>query len=247
MIKDKKRAAEQQDVNHVDPIVTVPEEVGENALEEMYLAVKRAVLTIREKEGDGNSPPFFKTVAIDNGQFSRIILSDNTEAETVFPAVFIHYTNVRYLVQQQRIGQGRAIMRVRFILNALNNRDPGVETFPFRVFQWVNKAIQDAKDYEPSLSERCQLLYFDMPTSSNMLQAFWVDYEVWFREASAWKYRNWIERYVVIPPFTDHSDAPERDTHGHGDHRKPRDRQAIGIKPSFAGEDEQSQEPPDNR
>ncbi|MCO7113883.1 hypothetical protein NIB75_19060 [Bacteroides uniformis] len=25
-----------------------------------------------------------------------------------------------------------------------------------------------------------QLTYFDMPLSTNMLQAYWIDYEVWF-------------------------------------------------------------------
>lgn len=235
MIKDKKpipRPAAEESGN-----VTVPESVEENALAEMYLAVKRAVLTIRETENDPDSPPFFKTVSLDNGQFNRIILSENTEMEIAFPAIFVHYTNVRYLVQQQRIGQGRAVMRVRFILNTLNNQDPDAEIIPFHVFQKVNKAIQDAKNYEPSLSERCQLLYFDMPTTTNMLQAYWIDYEVWFRETSAWKYRDWVERYVVIPPFTNHSDAPDRDTQGHGNHPTPAGRDVITIQPSVEVED----------
>ena len=98
--------------------------------------------------------------------------------------MFVHFTNVRYLVQQQRIGEGRATMRIRFILNNLNNGDDSMECEPFRVFQRINVAIQDAKDTEPALNERCNLLYFDMPTTTNMLQAYWVDYEVWFRESS---------------------------------------------------------------
>ena len=63
--------------------------------------------------------------------------------EIAFPAVFIHFTNVRYLVQQQRIGEGRATMRVRFILNTLNNQDEDKECYPFYVFQKINMAIQD--------------------------------------------------------------------------------------------------------
>lgn len=237
MIKEKK------EIRHVEtkaaeaPNVTLPEEVRQNALAEMYFAVRRALLTIREREDDPQSPPFFKTVAIDNGQFARIILGNNTEYEVAFPAIFIHYTNVRYLVQQQRIGEGRATMRVRFILDTLNNSDPEVETWPFEVFQRVNQAIQDAKNHEPALNERCQLLYFDMPTSTSMLQAYWVDYEVWFRETSAWKYRNWVERYLVMPPFTDHTDAPQHDSEGHGSHRSPTDREAIRIQPSVEGPD----------
>lgn len=232
MIKDKHDIRPIEETSTQQSRTTLPEEVRQNALTQMYLAVRRALLTLREREDDAASPPFFKTVAIDNGQFARIILGDNTEYEVAFPAVFVHYTNVRYLVQQQRIGEGRATLRIRFILNTLNNSDPASEILPFEVFQRVNQAIQDAKSYEPALNERCQLLYFDMPTSSNMLQAYWVDYEVWFRETSAWKYRDWVERYLVMPPFTDHSDAPQHDAAGHGSHPRPTDREAIRIEPS---------------
>ncbi|GAB0472787.1 hypothetical protein KML24003_18360 [Alistipes finegoldii] len=196
---------------------------------EIYRAVKRAVLTLRENPDDPLSPPLFKTVAIDNGQFARIVRDDNTEYETVFPAVFIHFINVRYLVQQQRIGEGRATMRVRFILNTLNNADEDKECEAFLVFQRLNVAIQDAKNHEPALSERCNLTYFDMPLSTNMLQAYWIDYEVWFRESSAWKYRDWVKRYVVMPPFTQHSDAPQHDSGGHGFHPRPEHDEVSGF------------------
>lgn len=222
----------------VEEPVPLPEAVEENALAEMYQAVKRALLTLREEENDPLSPPFFKTIAIDTGQFARIIQKNNFEAEVVFPAIFVHYTNVRYLVQQQRIGQGRANMRVRFILNRLNNQDPERECDAFYIFQRVNKAIQDAKSREPALNERCQLTYFDMPTTSSLLQAYWIDYEVWFMETSAWKYRDWVERYLVMPPFTDHGDAPQHDGQGHGDHRRPSDRETITIQPSVEVGDE---------
>ena len=86
--------------------------------------------------------------------------------EIAFPAVFIHFVNVRYL-EQQRVGdEGRATMRVRFILNTLNNSDPDRECEAFDVFQRINIAIQDAKSYEPALNERCNLTYFDMPDIS---------------------------------------------------------------------------------
>lgn len=232
MIKERKPSCPSQPATNVSGSVTIPESVEGNALAEMFLAVKRAVLTIREREDVPDSPPYFKSVLLDNGQFNRVVLCNNTETEIAFPAIFIHYTNVRYLVQQQRIGEGRAVLRVRFILNTLNNQDPDAEIVPFHIFQRVNKAIQDAKNHEPSLSERCQLVYFDMPTTTNMLQAYWIDYEVWFRETSAWKYRDWVQRYVVIPPFTNHSDAPEKDTAGHGNHQRPTDREVIGIQPS---------------
>lgn len=221
MIKDKYPKPEQPEETPSLPAESLPEETAENPFVNMYQAVKRALLTIRENPDDGLSPAFFKTIAIDNGQFARIVRSENTEGEVAFPAVFVHFVNVRYLVQQQRIGEGRATMRVRFILNTLNNSDPERECDPFLVFQRINVAIQDAKNHEPALNERCNLTYFDMPTTTNMLQAYWIDYEVWFRESSAWKYRNWVKRYLVMPPFTQHADAPQHDTDWHGKHDTP--------------------------
>lgn len=221
MIKDKETKKGTTEVIPNEKEVVIPEEVSENPFVNMYEAVRRTLLTLRENPENPLTPPYFKTIRMDNGQFERIIRSDNMEYETAFPAVFIHFTNVRYLVQQQRLGEGRATMRIRFILNNLNNGDDRMECEPFRVFQRINVAIQDAKSYEPALNERCNLLYFDMPTTSNMLQAYWVDYEVWFRESSAWKYRKWVERYVVMPPFTNHSDSPQHDKENHGDHKMP--------------------------
>lgn len=228
MIKDKKETS---------PIIKeekalIPEVVYENPFVNMYEAVKRAIQTIREDEYNPLSPPFFKTIEIDSGQFERLIREDNTEFDTAFPAVFVHFINVRYLVQQQRLGEGRATMRIRFILNNLNNRDPEMECMPFVIFQRLNIAIQDAKDHEPALNERCNLTYFDMPATVNMLQAYWIDYEVWFREATAWKYRKWVERYLVMPPFTDHADAPQHDLLEHGKHQEPKYEEATGFRPS---------------
>lgn len=216
MIKDKIPQIEKE-----EETIIIPEEVKLNPLIELYGAAKRAILTLREVSYDPKSPSFFKTIAIDNGQFGRIIRDSNMEMEVAFPAVFIRFINVRYLVQQQRLSEGRATMRIRFILNSLNNSDTETECDPFIVFQRLNVAIQDAKNHEQILQERCNLTYFDMPLTTNMLQAYWIDYEVWFKDSSAWKYRDWVERYVVMPPFTNHSDAPEHDIHSHGDHQKP--------------------------
>lgn len=225
-----------------DDSIILPELETKNPFIEMYAAVKRALLTIKDNPLDSTSEPYFKTIQIDTGQFGRIIREENMEGEIMFPAIFIHFINVRYLVQQQRIGEGRATMRVRFILNNLNNQDPDRECDPFIVFQQVNMAIQDAKTHEPALNERCNLTYFDMPITSNMLQAYWIDYEVWFRETSAWKYREWVKRYLVMPPFTNHSDAPQHDEHEHGDHSKPTYKEATGYVPSVELDDEDKEE-----
>lgn len=234
MIKEKTENIKKNENTNI----VIPEQVAENPFVNMYNAVKNAILTVRENEEDPYSPPLFKSIMIDTGQFERIIRDNNMEFEIPFPAIFIHFTNVRYLVQQQRIGEGRATMRVRFILNTLNNQDIDRECYPFIVFQRLNVAIQDAKDREPALNERCNLMYFDMPTTTNMLQAYWVDYEVWFRESSAWKYRNWIKRYLVMPPFTNHNDAPAHNEENHQNHKSPTYKEVTGFVPSVEDDDE---------
>lgn len=219
MIKDKnQQVVIGGQIEGPNETTTTIETISGNAFVDIYNAIKRAILTVRENIDDDASPAYFKTICLDNGQFDRLIRDRNLETEVVFPAVFIHFTNIHYLVQQQRVGEGRATMRVRFLLNNLNNGDEDVELEPFLIFQRLNVAIQDAKSTEDALNERCNLTYFDMPTTSNMLQAYWIDYEVWFREESAFKYRKWVKRYVVMPPFTNHSDSPDKDVNQHGDH-----------------------------
>ena len=232
MIKAKTTSAQTSEstTDSQTTYTTTEVEVSLNPFVEMFKAVKRALQTIRVDPNDPASPPLFRTIAIDNGQYDRLIKDVNMEMEVAFPAVFIHFVNVSYLVQQQRIGEGRATMRVRFILNNYNNSDEDMECYPFVVFQRINVAIQDAKDYEEALNERCNLTYFDMPTTANMLQAYWIDYEVWFRESSAFKYRNWVERYLVMPPFTNHSDQePENNEDNHSDHDEPTYDEASDI------------------
>lgn len=102
----------------------------------------------------------------------------------------------------------------------------------FEVFQRINVAIQNVKSKAPALNERCNLTYSDMPQTTNMLQAYWIDYEVWFREISACKYKDWIERYLVMPPFTNHSDVPQHDTENHGSHPKPNYKESTSYVPS---------------
>ena len=235
MITSKNNSIQQ--VDSVEPINTTPVDTVEtydlNPLSEMYKAIKRILSKLKEDPEDDNSEPLFKTIKLDKGQFDRIVSSkDNTESDCVFPAVFIHFTNVRYLVQQQRIGEGRATLRIRFILNIINGDYNDLELKCFEVFQRINQAIQDGKSEEEALNERVNLTYFDMPTTANMLQAYWVDYEVWFKEMSAFKYRKWVQKYVVMPPFTNKSDAPNHNPDGSQDYTSPTYNDSTKIEPS---------------
>lgn len=207
------------------PVVT--EEVIEytpNALCEVFNAVKEILGELPENPDDPGSRPFFKTIALNTGQLRRIKNSkQNQESGIAFPAIFIHFINVRYLVQQARVGEGRATMRIQYVLNRLNNDDPRYELEGYDLFQRINVAIQDGKNVYPALNERFNLTYFDQPeTFENGLQQYWIDYEVWFTEYSAYRYRNYVDCYLVAPPFTDHSDQkPENNQEGHDDHKSP--------------------------
>lgn len=233
--KYKQQSNEQSSDNQVQPTslsedkpmlpdksnVTI-EEVELNPLEETYYAVRRVLESLADP--DYPDQKLFQTIKIDNGQFERIVRNKtNLEYAVAFPAAFIHFINVRFLTSQQRIGEGRATLRIRYVLNDLNNSDDIVETRGFRVFHAINDAIQDAKSVEPALNERCNLTYWDMLESlDNGVQPYWIDYEIWFRTASAFQYRNWVDRYLVIPPFTNHEDAPSHDQDNHGQHETPK-------------------------
>ena len=217
------------------PNVTI-EEVELNPLEEVYAATRRVLEAVMDP--DDSTQKLFQTIKVDNGQFERIVRrKGNTEYAIAFPAAFIRFVNVRFLTSQQRIGEGRATMRIRYVLNDLNNSDDIVETRGFRVFHAINDAIQDAKDREAALNERCNLTYWDMLESlDNGVQPYWIDYEIWFRTSSAFQYRNWVERYLVMPPFTDHKDAPDHDIDNHIKHEYPKFEEVAKYKPSVGTE-----------
>ena len=179
------------------------EESPLNTMGEVFQALKRALLTLRNPD----NTPFFKTIAVDTGQYDRLISKQNTEFETAFPACFIRFVDVHFLVSQQNISDGRCTARIRFVLNRLDNQHRDWETFGFYIAEKINKAVQKAKETELALQSRCNLQYFDMPQTANMLQAYWIDYEIYFTLVSSSKYIDWIKRRIIMPPFTNNSDA----------------------------------------
>ena len=86
---------------------TTLEEVDNNPLEDVYLAVKRVLESLHTDPNDNNSPKLFQTIKIDNGQFERIVRTrGNTEYAVSFPAAFIRFVNVRYLVANNELEKG---------------------------------------------------------------------------------------------------------------------------------------------
>ena len=205
-------------------VVTEQEAVTVNALCEVFKAIKDILSKMHTIEDDPSSPLLWKTIKLNNGQLNRIKNNKwNKEYALAFPAVFMHFINVRYLVSQSRIGEGRATMRIQYVLNNLNNSDDEVELDGFKMFNRINTAINSFKYGYPALLERFQLTYWDQPESfDDGVQPYWIDYEVWFKEYSSYIYKDWVERYIVVPPFTNHSDQlPESNQDNHEDHEEP--------------------------
>ena len=206
-----------------EPVNSEPVMTQVNPMTLAYNAVREILETIKEDPNDPDSPQYFKTIKLDNGQLSRIKNNKwNKEYPIVFPAIFIHFINVNFLVGQSSIAEGKGVMRIHYVLNRLNNSDDVYETEIFEMFSRINAAIQDQKNKYQALIRRFQLAYWDQPLSfDDGLQQLWIDYDIWFNDYTAQSDRNYVERHVVIPPFTDHSDQEEENRNGHDDHKDP--------------------------
>lgn len=220
MIVDKKKHG--ADIAPEEPIVPIPEpqepeldEIQEavrtNAMVEAYKAVRRILESIKEDPNDPDSPPYFKTIKLDNGQLNRIKMNThNMEYGIVFPAVFIHYINIYYNVGTSKIADGRGTMRIHYVLNRLNNSDDDVECEGLEIHDRIVSAIEAQKGEFPSLVQRFQLEYWDQPlTFDDALQPYWIDYQIWFQDYTAYQFKNYKDVYVTVPPFTQPSDQNE--------------------------------------
>lgn len=224
VVKPEVETTKEETASESSKVQTVEEAITINALAEAYKAVRKIISEIRVDENDPDSPPLFKTIKFDNGQLARIKNSKHNEEYAIaFPAVFIHFINVYYNVGQSRIGEGKGTMRIHYVLNRLNNSDDEVEVEGLEVFNRINSAINARKADFPALVTRFQLAYWDQPLSFNDgLQPYWIDYQIWFNEYSSYRYAGYIDRYLVMPPFTNHSDQdPENNQDEHADHDKP--------------------------
>lgn len=235
MIVDKKKQAEVH--VQVDDVVndnekpsvdlknlTEEEAVKVNALSEVYLALRSILEEIHVNPDDENSPLLFHTIKLDNGQLTRIKTNEfNKEYAVGFPACFVHYINMNWLVGQSNVNTGRCTVRLHYVLNNLNNGDDDVELSGFRAFELINAAINANKDRFPALVNKFQLAYWDMPESfDDGVQPYWIDYEVAFNDYTSYRYKDYVERYIVMPPFTNHSDQlPENNQDGHDNHTEP--------------------------
>ena len=185
-----------------------PIQVATNGPMDVLRAIKKILRSVTWEYGVPGSPKIFKTVQIDDGQYERIISPTGNKEETLgFPAAFVHFINWRYLVQQSRINEGRAELRIRFILNSLNVHEDEHDMDVYYVAERIQQTIQESISEYECLQERCQLQYVDpMESFDHGLQPCWMTYEVWFKQRNIWIDRKKIYKKLVCPPFTNHAD-----------------------------------------
>lgn len=217
MIIDKKnnKVISGNKTSSVAPPIDKPQEPQEKPLQvesngpmDVLKAMKEILRSVTLEYGVPNSPKIFRTVQIDDGQYERIISPSGNKEETLgFPAAFVHFINWRYLVQQSRINEGRAELRIRFILNSLNVHEDGHDMGVYYVAERIHQTIQESISKYECLQEHCQLEYVDpMESFDHGLQPCWMTYEIWFKQRNIWATRNKIYKKFVCPPFTNHAD-----------------------------------------
>ena len=209
---------------------TIEEAVTMNAMCEVYLAVRKILEGIHVDPNNDDSPLLFKTIKLDNGQLNRIKHNEhNNEYALAFPACFIHFIDMYWNVGTYRINEGKGVLRLHYVLNRLNNGDDDVEMDGFRAFSLINDAINQHKSEFPALVNRFQLQYWDQPlTFDDGVHPYWLDYQIWFYDYTSYKYKNYVDRYVVMPPFTNHTDQlEENNVDKHENHDEPTIEQAA--------------------
>ena len=223
--------------------VDVPEQIEANGPMDILNAMKEILRSVTWEYGVANSPKIFRTVQISDGQYERIINSKgNLEEPIGFPCAFVHFINWRYLVQANRINEGRAELRIRFIMNRLNNHDDGYDMDVYYVAERIHQTIQESIDKYECLQERCRLEYVDpMESFDHALQPCWMTYEVWFKQRNVWITRRKTYKKIVFPPFANHADQdPEIEDinpmgHTNLDHPRTYNESTGYIEPSSPG------------
>ena len=216
-------------------------QVASGGIIDAYKAIVEILSNIRWRYGDNSSEKIFNRVYLDDGQFNRIVKNGiNLEDGIAFPACFVHFINIHWLKPSGKTVEGRAELRIRFILNRLNIHDSvDTECEGFYVAERIKQEIELHKDEYEALKERCALDYIDQVNSFDKgLQPWWMNFEVWFKTSNIWWQRNITQRYLVFPPFANHADQEKehnKDNHNNLDHPATYDEQSkfaySGIEP----------------
>lgn len=185
-----------------------PPEMPYNGMIEVFKAIKTILKDTRWKYNDPDSEKIFKTVQFNAGQYEYEVTGDgNTMYEIAFPAAFVSFINMRWISSQNTVNEGTAELRIQFVMNTLNNLDDDKDTELFYVGQRIIQSIQERRYEFPCLRKECKLTFMDTATyMHNGLQSCWLTYSIKFTEVSVWAERNRVRKFIVVPPFTNHSD-----------------------------------------
>lgn len=194
-----------------------------------YYAMRDILSKVTWDYGPLKGKPIFKTLKYNQGQYNRIIMkSGNREFAVAFPAAFFEFVDLSFLVSQQRMTEGHATMKIKCILNKLNNEDLDKKDADGRVTEYnemnvmhvaqlVTNAIDEQHYNYEALTTRCNLQYVDpMESMDDGLQPFWLTYEIWFREETYMSRKYLTETNITFAPFVNHSDQlPENNPQHH--------------------------------
>lgn len=194
-------------------VVEVPTQIEANGASDVLHAIMKMLGEVTWEYGVPNSPKIFKTVQYDDGQYERIVnTNENLEESIGFPAAFVHFIDCNWLTSSQRFNEGRANLRIRFVLNRLDTHDKEHDTDIYYVSERIHQTITEQKSNYSCLSKRCNLTYVDpMESFRYGLQPCWMTYEIWFSTINIWVTRNKVLRKIVCPPFTNHADQNSAD------------------------------------
>lgn len=191
-----------------------PEQVEANGPSDVLHSIMAMLKEVTWEYGVSNSPKVFKTIQYDDGQYERLSKRNtaNLEEGIALPAAFVHFINVNWLTSAQRFNEGRATLRIRFLLNRLDTHNAEHDTDVYYVAERIHQTITELKGNYECLTKRCNLTYVDpMESFDNSIQPCWMTYEIWFTTTNIWITRKKVLRKIVFPPFTNHADQDQAD------------------------------------
>lgn len=205
-----------------EQVIDKPEQTEANGPSDVLHSIMAMLKEVTWEYGVSNSPKIFKTVQYSDGQYERLSKRNtaNLEEGIALPAAFVHFINVNWLTSAQRFNEGRATLRIRFLLNRLDTHNKDHDTDLYYVAERIHQTITELKGNYECLSKRCNLTYVDpMESFDNSIQPCWMTYEIWFTTTNIWISRKKVLRKIVFPPFVNHADQdqtdPDTNIHGH--------------------------------
>lgn len=197
-----------------DEPVDIPEQTEANGAVTVLRSIMEILGQVTWEYGVPNSPKIFKTVQYADGQYERLSKRNtaNLEEGIALPAAFVHFINVNWLTSAQRFNDGRAELRIRFVLNRLDTHNKEHDMDVYYVAERINQTITELKGNYECLAKRCNLTYVDpMESFDNSMQVCWMTYEIWFTSINIWITRRKTLRKLVFPPFVNHADQDPAD------------------------------------